>query len=344
MGGWALAWVPEGGATAEPRSQPQRHPCLLGQAMSHWRPPSVSSGHPLQPDALPLTHATRDKHSPLRNVRLPAPQLPLPPPHPSSSANANSWREPQVAVAPCRGHPAPVKVCIPQHPNVVWCRRRTCPRLPPPLLPPPQPRVPSRSRRDADGLTARWWPPDVAWGVAIALPRGPTSAEDSRPPKEVVASEVTSLSLGFGVLPRPLPQARAFGVGSTHAPPPRAVGSRRLARCGGHEATETGLAYAPVSQAHCHNHIVQCFACCTAAGGGGGSGFDPPLEHEEPHDPRLRSVLWPKGLVPPPPTPRPGSARTPCGWRRGVQNKIRPPLPLPPPVFLKQTAPPPKPG
>ena len=27
----------------------------------------------------------------------------------------------------------------------------------------------------------------------------------------------------------------------------------------GHEATETGLAYAPVSQAHGHNHIVQCF-------------------------------------------------------------------------------------
>ena len=33
----------------------------------------------------------------------------------------------------------------------------------------------------------------------------------------------------------------------------------------GHEATETGLAYAPVSQAHGHNHIVQCSACCTAA-------------------------------------------------------------------------------
>ena len=33
----------------------------------------------------------------------------------------------------------------------------------------------------------------------------------------------------------------------------------------GHEATETGLAYAPASQAHGHNHIVQCFACCTAA-------------------------------------------------------------------------------
>ena len=32
---------------------------------------------------------------------------------------------------------------------------------------------------------------------------------------------------------------------------------------GGHEATETGLAYAPVSQAHGHNHIVQ------GKGGGG---------------------------------------------------------------------------
>ena len=32
----------------------------------------------------------------------------------------------------------------------------------------------------------------------------------------------------------------------------------------GHEATETGFAYAPVSQAHGHNHIVQCYACCTA--------------------------------------------------------------------------------
>jgi hypothetical protein len=30
-------------------------------------------------------------------------------------------------------------------------------------------------------------------------------------------------------------------------------------------ATETGFAYAPVSQAHGHNHIVQCHACCTAA-------------------------------------------------------------------------------
>ena len=29
---------------------------------------------------------------------------------------------------------------------------------------------------------------------------------------------------------------------------------------GGHEATDTGLAYAPVSQAHGHHHSVQCFA------------------------------------------------------------------------------------
>ena len=38
---------------------------------------------------------------------------------------------------------------------------------------------------------------------------------------------------------------------------------------GGHEATETGLAYAPVSQAHGHNHIVQCFAPGGWGGGGG---------------------------------------------------------------------------
>ena len=44
---------------------------------------------------------------------------------------------------------------------------------------------------------------------------------------------------------------------------------------GGHEATDTGLAYAPVSQAHGHHHIVQCFSSlhcsadqfCTTPGG-----------------------------------------------------------------------------
>ena len=43
----------------------------------------------------------------------------------------------------------------------------------------------------------------------------------------------------------------------------------------GHEATDTGLAYAPVSQAHGHHHTVQCFALlhcsadqfCTTPGG-----------------------------------------------------------------------------
>ena len=43
----------------------------------------------------------------------------------------------------------------------------------------------------------------------------------------------------------------------------------------GHEATDTGLAYAPVSQAHGHHHSVQCFASlhrsaarfCTTPGG-----------------------------------------------------------------------------
>ena len=42
-------------------------------------------------------------------------------------------------------------------------------------------------------------------------------------------------------------------------------GGRGAAKKGGHEATETGFAYAPVSQAHGHYHIVQCLACCTAA-------------------------------------------------------------------------------
>ena len=46
----------------------------------------------------------------------------------------------------------------------------------------------------------------------------------------------------------------------------------RLKR-GGHEATETGLAYAPVSQAHGHNHIEE----------GGGGGNSPPPQHYIPH-------------------------------------------------------------
>ena len=55
----------------------------------------------------------------------------------------------------------------------------------------------------------------------------------------------------------------------------------------GHEATETGLAYAPVSQAHGHNHIVQCLLAAlqrrpvlyhtrwllTGERGGGGGGW-----------------------------------------------------------------------
>ena len=47
------------------------------------------------------------------------------------------------------------------------------------------------------------------------------------------------------------------------------------ARGWGHDATDTGLAYAPVSQAHGHHHSVQCFASlhrsaarfCTTPGG-----------------------------------------------------------------------------
>jgi hypothetical protein len=56
------------------------------------------------------------------------------------------------------------------------------------------------------------------------------------------------------------------------------TGSMPYALCfflGGHEATDTGLAYAPVLQAHGHHHTVQCFALlhcsadqfCTTPGG-----------------------------------------------------------------------------
>ena len=54
---------------------------------------------------------------------------------------------------------------------------------------------------------------------------------------------------------------------------------------GGHEATETGLAYAPVSQAHGHNHIVQCFSCCTAA-------QTSSVPHHVVADCALALVLW----------------------------------------------------
>ena len=53
----------------------------------------------------------------------------------------------------------------------------------------------------------------------------------------------------------------------------------------GHEATETGLAYAPVSQAHGHNHIVQCVPCCTAA-------LTSSVPHQVVADCTLASVLW----------------------------------------------------
>ena len=67
-------------------------------------------------------------------------------------------------------------------------------------------------------------------------------------------------------------------LGSGHQLPPQlTVGRRPL----GHEATDTGFAYAPVSQAHGHHHTVQCFAllhcsadqfCSVAPWGGGGAG------------------------------------------------------------------------
>ena len=53
------------------------------------------------------------------------------------------------------------------------------------------------------------------------------------------------------------------------APGPRRVGEPIGCAMKGHEATDTGLAYAPVSQAHGHHHTVQCFALlrcsCTTA-------------------------------------------------------------------------------
>ena len=65
-------------------------------------------------------------------------------------------------------------------------------------------------------------------------------------------------------------------------PPQLTVGRMPL---GGHEATETGLAYAPVSQVHGHNHIVRCFSCCTAA-------QTSSVPHKVVADCALASVLW----------------------------------------------------
>ena len=47
----------------------------------------------------------------------------------------------------------------------------------------------------------------------------------------------------------------------------------------GHEATDTGLAYAPVSQAHGHHHVVLCCALLHSSwdGGGGGAGAVLPM-------------------------------------------------------------------
>ena len=50
----------------------------------------------------------------------------------------------------------------------------------------------------------------------------------------------------------------------------------------GHEATDTGLAYAPVSQAHGHHHIVQCFFLAALQ-------RRPVLNHSR----WLLTVLWP---------------------------------------------------
>ena len=59
--------------------------------------------------------------------------------------------------------------------------------------------------------------------------------------------------------PCPVPSSAPQSISTTGM-----VGHRRFggqaAMTGGHEATDTGLAYAPVSQAHGHHHTVQCFA------------------------------------------------------------------------------------
>ena len=53
----------------------------------------------------------------------------------------------------------------------------------------------------------------------------------------------------------------------------------------GHEATDTGLAYAPVSQAHGHNHIVQSISRCTAA-------QTSSVPHQVVDDCAWTSVIW----------------------------------------------------
>ena len=84
----------------------------------------------------------------------------------------------------------------------------------------------------------------------------------------------------------------------------------------GHEATDTGFAYAPVSQAHGHHHTVQCcallhcsadqfyttlggFDCALALGGGGGGWLSlthcshlPDTMTVLPLFPRISSVWW----------------------------------------------------
>ena len=83
---------------------------------------------------------------------------------------------------------------------------------------------------------------------------------------------------GRGVLPKrqSLPMERLQGTAAPIGAGPPAWG---------HEATEAGLAYAPVSQAHGHNHIVQCFSCCTAA-------QTSSVPHQVVADCSLALVLW----------------------------------------------------
>ena len=99
-------------------------------------------------------------------------------------------------------------------------------------------------------------------GVSGPATRGGGGREKARP-------QFTGPHLGSSLGP-----ARSLCVGF-NLRPQGDVGGGNRGGGGGDEATDTGLAYAPVSQAHGHHHTVQCFAllhcivdqfCTTSAG------------------------------------------------------------------------------
>ena len=104
--------------------------------------------------------------------------------------------------------------------------------------------------------------------------------KDKKMPEKEKANNCLSTNKGFlshapmnGLMPMPAAQVCSFGsiisFRCSHSSPILCPTPR------GHEATDTGLAYAPVSQAHGHHHTVQCFALphcsadhfCTTPGG-----------------------------------------------------------------------------